>query len=184
MNLPRVSVVRVDLAQLVKNKIDIMTIAELHKLFLNSGKITTDSRDIPAGSIFFALKGDNFDGNNFVLDALGKGAAFAVADDASLEGKDERIIITKDVLKTLQDLARFHRESLSIPVVGLTGTNGKTTIASLLYQLFKKAGFKVGLLSTVKILVDDIEYKATHTTPDSVTINQYLAEMVEIVAAL
>lgn len=132
MNLPRVSVVRVDLAQLVKNKIDIMTIAELHKLFLNSGKVTTDSRDIPAGSIFFALKGDNFDGNNFVLDALGKGAAFAVADDASLEGKDERIIITKDVLKTLQDLARFHRESLSIPVVGLTGTNGKTTTKELI----------------------------------------------------
>jgi UDP-N-acetylmuramoyl-L-alanyl-D-glutamate--2,6-diaminopimelate ligase len=59
-------------------------------------------------------------------------------------------------------------------LVGITGTNGKTTIASL-YQL--KAGFKVGLISTVKILVDDIEYKATHTTPDSITINHYLAEM-------
>jgi UDP-N-acetylmuramoyl-L-alanyl-D-glutamate--2,6-diaminopimelate ligase len=55
-------------------------------------------------------------------------------------------------------------------LVGITGTNGKTTIASLLYQLFKKAGFKVGLISTVKILVDDVEYKATHTTPDSITI--------------
>ena len=73
----------------------------------------------------------------------------------------------------------FGDPSQNLKLVGITGTNGKTTIASLLYQLFKKAGFKVGLLSTVKILVDDIEYKATHTTPDSVTINQYLAEMVE-----
>jgi UDP-N-acetylmuramoyl-L-alanyl-D-glutamate--2,6-diaminopimelate ligase len=63
-------------------------------------------------------------------------------------------------------------------LVGITGTNGKTTIA-LLYQLFKKAGFKVGLISTVKILVDDVEYKATHTTPDSITINHYLAEMID-----
>jgi UDP-N-acetylmuramoyl-L-alanyl-D-glutamate--2,6-diaminopimelate ligase len=62
-------------------------------------------------------------------------------------------------------------------LVGITGTNGKTTIASLLYQLFKKAGYKVGLLSTVKIMVDDLEYKATHTTPDSLTINYYLSEM-------
>ncbi len=66
-----------------------------------------------------------------------------------------------------------------MPLVGVTGTNGKTTIASLLYQLFKKAGYKVGLLSTVKILVDDVEFKATHTTPDSVTINSYLDKMID-----
>ncbi len=73
----------------------------------------------------------------------------------------------------------YDNPSSKIPLIGITGTNGKTTIASLLYQLFKKAGYKVGLLSTVKILVDEIEYKATHTTPDSVTINNYLDEMVE-----
>ena len=72
----------------------------------------------------------------------------------------------------------FGDPSQDLKLVGITGTNGKTTIASLLYQLFKKAGFKVGLLSTVKILVDDVEYKATHTTPDSITINHYLKEMV------
>jgi UDP-N-acetylmuramoyl-L-alanyl-D-glutamate--2,6-diaminopimelate ligase len=66
-----------------------------------------------------------------------------------------------------------------LPLIGVTGTNGKTTIASLLYQLFKKAGYKVGLLSTVKILVDETEFKATHTTPDSVTINSYLDKMIE-----
>jgi UDP-N-acetylmuramoyl-L-alanyl-D-glutamate--2,6-diaminopimelate ligase len=71
----------------------------------------------------------------------------------------------------------FGNPSQNLKLVGITGTNGKTTVASLLYQLFKKAGFKVGLLSTVKILVDDKEYKATHTTPDSIKINHYLKEM-------
>ncbi len=73
----------------------------------------------------------------------------------------------------------YDNPSNKLHLVGVTGTNGKTTIASLLYQLFKKAGYKVGLLSTVKILVDETEYKATHTTPDSVTINNYLDKMLE-----
>ena len=71
----------------------------------------------------------------------------------------------------------YHNPSENLKLVGVTGTNGKTTIATLLYQLFKNAGYKVGLLSTVKILVDDTEYKATHTTPDSLTINAYLSLM-------
>ena len=73
----------------------------------------------------------------------------------------------------------YDNPSSKIPLIGVTGTNGKTTIASLLYQLFKKAGYKVGLLSTVKVLVDDVEFKATHTTPDSVTINRYLDKMID-----
>lgn len=73
----------------------------------------------------------------------------------------------------------YDNPSAKFPVVGVTGTNGKTTIASLLYQLFNKAGYKVGLLSTVKILIDETEYKATHTTPDSITINHYLDLMLE-----
>jgi UDP-N-acetylmuramoyl-L-alanyl-D-glutamate--2,6-diaminopimelate ligase len=73
----------------------------------------------------------------------------------------------------------FGNPSEKLKLVGVTGTNGKTTIASLLFQLFEKAGFKVGLLSTVKIMVDQTEYKATHTTPDSITINHYLNEMIE-----
>jgi UDP-N-acetylmuramoyl-L-alanyl-D-glutamate--2,6-diaminopimelate ligase len=70
--------------------------------------------------------------------------------------------------------------SENLRLVGVTGTNGKTTIATLLYQLFKNAGYKVGLLSTVKIMVDNTEYKATHTTPDSLTINKYLKEMNDV----
>ncbi|MDG1038542.1 MAG: UDP-N-acetylmuramoyl-L-alanyl-D-glutamate--2,6-diaminopimelate ligase, partial [Polaribacter sp.] len=73
----------------------------------------------------------------------------------------------------------YNNPSKILPLIGVTGTNGKTTIVSLLYQLFKKAGYKVGLLSTVKILVDETEFKATHTTPDSVTINSYLDKMIE-----
>ena len=73
----------------------------------------------------------------------------------------------------------YENPSSKIPLIGVTGTNGKTTIASLLYQLFKKAGYKVGLLSTVKVLVDDVEFKATHTTPDSITINRYLDKMID-----
>merc|ERR1712000_464732 len=71
----------------------------------------------------------------------------------------------------------YGNPSKNLKLVGVTGTNGKTTVTSLLYQLFKKAGYKVGLLSTVKIMVDNTEYKATHTTPDSLTINKYLKLM-------
>ena len=73
----------------------------------------------------------------------------------------------------------YDNPSSKIPLIGVTGTNGKTTIASLLYQLFKKAGYRVGLLSTVKVLVDDVEFEATHTTPDSITINGYLDKMID-----
>jgi UDP-N-acetylmuramoyl-L-alanyl-D-glutamate--2,6-diaminopimelate ligase len=88
----------------------------------------------------------------------------------------------KDTNTALAFLAAnyYGNPSQNLKLVGITGTNGKTTIASLLYQLFQKAGYKVGLLSTVKIMVDDKEYKATHTTPDSLTINYYLAEMSEM----
>jgi len=91
-------------------------------------------------------------------------------------------IQVKDTNSALAMMATnfYGNPSQNLKLVGITGTNGKTTIASLLYQLFKKAGFKVGLLSTVKIMVDDVEYKATHTTPDSLTINYYLAAMSEV----
>ena len=75
----------------------------------------------------------------------------------------------------------YDNPSSKIPLIGVTGTNGKTTIASLLYQLFKKAGYKVGLLSTVKVLVDEIAFKATHTTPDSITINSYVDKMLSLI---
>lgn len=91
------------------------------------GRITTDSRTIERGAIFFALRGENFDANRYVLSALEAGAAYAVADDPALRGVNKRIMVVDNVLQTLQDLAREHRRALGIPIFALTGSNGKTT---------------------------------------------------------
>lgn len=109
----------------------IMKTDELYKIFLESKGVSTDSRAITPGSIFFALKGDNFDGNSFALKAIEGGAKCAVIDDKSLPVNDN-LILVKDVLLALQDLARYHRIKLGIPIVGLTGTNGKTTTKELI----------------------------------------------------
>jgi len=110
---------------------------ELYEYFLKSGKICTDSRNVSAGSIFFALKGENFDGNKFANDALRKGAALAVVDDPSLKDQPG-LFRVENVLSGLQALARHHRETLKIPIIGLTGSNGKTTTKELLREVLKK----------------------------------------------
>lgn len=106
-------------------------IKDLYQLFNLCSAITTDSRNITEGSMFFALKGTNFDGNKFAISALNKGAKIAVVDDKSLFGKDARLFFVDNVLKALQDLARYHRRQLGIPIIGITGTNGKTTTKEL-----------------------------------------------------
>ena len=107
-----------------------MNLASLYQIFLDHPEVTTDSRNIRSGSIFFALKGDNFNGNAFAMAALGKGAAYAVVDEACYATED-RILLVEDVLTTLQGLARLHRQSTGIPVLAITGTNGKTTTKEL-----------------------------------------------------
>ena len=107
-----------------------MEIEELYKLYTEHPVVTTDSRDCPEGSIFFALKGESFDGNKFAVAALEKGCAYAVVDEAEY-ATDKRCILVKDVLTTFKELAREHRRHFSIPVVGITGTNGKTTTKEL-----------------------------------------------------
>ncbi|WP_418494487.1 UDP-N-acetylmuramoyl-tripeptide--D-alanyl-D-alanine ligase [Coprobacter sp.] len=107
-----------------------MTIEELYSIFKEHRTITTDSRKCICDSIFFALKGENFDGNKFALRALSEGCAYAVVDDPEV-ATDERIILVNNVLQTLQALARFHRRVLNIPVIAITGTNGKTTTKEL-----------------------------------------------------
>ena len=108
-----------------------MNIVKLYFVFLQHPIITIDSRDCPAGSIFFALKGEKFDGNDFIKQALRNGAAFAVGDRADLP-KDKRIIRVDNVLKSLQDLAYIHRkQQKNIDVIAITGTNGKTTTKEL-----------------------------------------------------
>jgi UDP-N-acetylmuramoyl-tripeptide--D-alanyl-D-alanine ligase len=118
-----------------------MEIAELYKLYQQHPQITTDSRDCPKGSIFLALKGESFDGNQFAASALEKGCAYAIVDDKSvIPDSDNRFILVDDCLQTFKDLAREHRRQFDIPVIGITGTNGKTTtkelVAAVLSQKF------------------------------------------------
>ncbi len=114
-----------------------MNIQDLYNKFQESGKVSTDTRQINAGSIFFALKGDKFNANTFASQALEKGASFAVIDEQEYAAND-RCILVDDVLATLQQLARYHRDQLNIPVIGLTGSNGKTTSKELLHAVLSK----------------------------------------------
>ena len=145
-------------------------------------KIDFDSRNIGENDVFVAIRGTISDGHDYIGKAISLGAV-AIICETFPEDLTNGItyIQVKDSNKALAFMAAnyFGNPSQNLKLVGITGTNGKTTIASLLFQLFKKAGFKVGLLSTVKIMVDDVEYKATHTTPDSITINHYLKEMID-----
>ncbi len=146
-------------------------------------KLEFDSRKIEANDVFIAIRGTISNGHDFIQKAIELGATVIVCD--TLPDQLEvgiTYVHVGDTNKALAFMAAnyFDNPSKDLKLVGITGTNGKTTIASLLFQLFKKAGFKVGLISTVKIMVDEIEYKATHTTPDSITINHYLAEMIEM----
>ena len=144
-------------------------------------KIEFDSRKIQENDVFVAIRGTISNGHDFIETAINLGAVSVICDmlpEVIVTGVT--YIQVKDTNSALAFMANnfYGNPSSKLKLVGITGTNGKTTIASLLYQLFKKAGFKVGLLSTVKIKVDEFEYKATHTTPDSLSINYYLNEMV------
>jgi len=144
-------------------------------------KMEFDSRKVSENDVFIAIRGTISDGHEFIETAINKGAIAIICDVFP------QIIVTgityikvNDTNKAMAVMAAnyFDNPSKKLKLIGITGTNGKTTIASLLFQLFQKAGYKTGLLSTVKIVVDTNEYKATHTTPDSISINHYLNEMV------
>jgi len=120
------------------------TITELYELYKKHTTVTTDSRNCPAGSLFIALKGDNFNGNHFAKQALDLGSSFAVVDEPDAV-TDPRILLVDDCLKTLQGLAAHHRRQCDIPVIGITGTNGKTTTKELMASVLSK---KYNLLYT------------------------------------
>ena len=117
-----------------------VTIQDLYQLYLQYPSVQTDTRKIKQGDIFFALSGPNFNGNNFALTALEKGAAYAIVDD-DIQGADNRIIRVEDTLITLQELAKYHRKQFNIPFIAITGSNGKTTtkelVSSVLASHFK-----------------------------------------------
>jgi UDP-N-acetylmuramoyl-L-alanyl-D-glutamate--2,6-diaminopimelate ligase len=141
-----------------------------------------DSRKVENNDVFVAQKGVSVDGHLYIDTAIKLGAIAVVCEifpQAQKQGVTYIQVADANVALAIMASNFYDNPSANIPLVGVTGTNGKTTIASLLYQLFKKAGYKVGLLSTVKVLVDETEFKATHTTPDSVTINGYLDTMID-----
>ena len=155
--------------------------------------IEFDSRKVVAGSMFVATRGTAVDGHDYIGKAIEAGASVVVCEEfdnaqctmhnAQLNEKFNEVVIVrvKDSAEALGRMASnfYGRPSEQLTLVGVTGTNGKTTIATLLYQLHRTLGYKVGLLSTVCNYVDDKAIESTHTTPDAVALNALLAEMVE-----
>jgi UDP-N-acetylmuramoyl-L-alanyl-D-glutamate--2,6-diaminopimelate ligase len=146
------------------------------------GKLCFDSRKVEKGDVFVAVKGTLSDGHTFIPEVIKKGATAVVCEE--WPGKTVIPCTILQVLNSHEALARmaseyYDRPSEKLHLVGVTGTNGKTTIASLLYQLFTNLGYKCGLLSTINTRVAGKTADATHTTPDPLQINALLAEMVE-----
>jgi UDP-N-acetylmuramoyl-tripeptide--D-alanyl-D-alanine ligase len=142
-----------------------ITTQQLYQLYLQHPVISTDTRKIAAGSLFFALKGDKFDANTFAQQAIAAGAAYAVIDNPEYQLGDEYLLVA-DVLTALQDLARHHRRQLSIPVIGLTGTNGKTTtkelINAVLSQHFKTQATQGNLNNHIGVPLTILTIDASH----------------------
>ena len=143
--------------------------------------IEFDSRKVVAGSMFVATRGTAVDGHDYIGKAIEAGASVVVCEEKPELQADAVFIMVKDSAEALGRMASnfYGRPSEQLTLVGVTGTNGKTTIATLLYQLHRALGYKVGLLSTVCNYVDDKAIESTHTTPDAVALNALLAEMVE-----
>lgn len=114
-----------------------MEISEIYKIYLSSSTVCTDTREIKKNALFFALKGENFNGNKFAEEALQKGASYVIIDEVEYK-KYDNIVLVKDVLKTLQELANYHRKQLTIPFIGITGSNGKTTSKELINSVLSK----------------------------------------------
>ena len=162
----------------------------LHKVSVNAvygdtnvkvAQVDFDSRKVVKDSLFVAQKGISVDGHLYIDKAIRLGATTIICEELPIRLEANITFIqVEDSSKTLAIIASnfYDNPSSKLKLIGVTGTNGKTTVASLLYQLFKKSGYKTGLLSTVQILVDTTVFNATHTTPDSVTINYYLHQMV------
>ena len=142
--------------------------------------IQYDSRKVEKNDLFVAIKGVHSDGHSFIEKAIENGASVIVAETLP-EHKIENItyVEVQSSSSALAFMAAnfYQHPSENLRLIGVTGTNGKTTVASLLYNLFKAAGYKVGLISTVKVMVDNTSHSTSHTTPDSLVINSYLQQM-------
>ena len=163
----------------------------LYKVEINSvtgdtslivSKIEFDSRLVNEGDVYVAIPGVNVDGHDFITQAIQNGAKCIISEKTS-EQKIEGIVYVnvKSSRKALAILSSnyFDNPSSKLNLIGVTGTNGKTTIATLLFDLYSSLGLKSGLISTVNILYDNKNLNASQTTPDSLSINRYLSEMVK-----
>jgi UDP-N-acetylmuramoyl-L-alanyl-D-glutamate--2,6-diaminopimelate ligase len=165
---------------------DILYKVTLEKVVGNTAlairEIHFDSRKVGLDDVFVATRGTLVDGHDYIKKAVDKGAIAVVCEEMPKQLVNGITYIqVSDSQQALAIMAAnyYDNPSENIKLVGITGTNGKTTIATLLFNLFKAAGYEVGLLSTVKIMVGNKQHSATHTTPDSLTINRYLKEMTE-----
>jgi UDP-N-acetylmuramoyl-L-alanyl-D-glutamate--2,6-diaminopimelate ligase len=165
---------------------DILYKVTLEKVVGNTAlairEIHFDSRKVGLDDVFVATRGTLVDGHDYIKIAVDKGAIAVVCEEMPKQLVNGITYIqVSDSQQALAIMAAnyYDNPSENIKLVGITGTNGKTTIATLLFNLFKAAGYEVGLLSTVKIMVGNKQHSATHTTPDSLTINRYLKEMTE-----
>ncbi len=145
--------------------------------------IAFDSRKVGLDDVFVAIKGTVTDGHKFIEQVVAAGAKAIICEELPSAMVNGVVYVEVDNgNKALAIMASnyYGNPSKNLKLIGITGTNGKTTISSLLYQLFKKAGFKVGLISTIKIMVDDNVYTTSHTTPDALTINYHMHLMNEV----
>ncbi len=160
-------------------KVTINAVTGSTQVSINS--LQFDSRKVSFNDCFVAISGTLTHGNEFIDAALSNGALVIVCEKIPINIINGVTYVEVDDTKNALSIMAsnyYDNPSQKLNLIGITGTNGKTTIATLLYQLFKNAGFKSGLLSTVKIMVDEVEYPATHTTPDPILINEYLNQMV------
>lgn len=144
--------------------------------------LTYDSRKVEAGNCFFAVRGTQSDGHNFIAKAIEAGAAAVVCEQLPEVLKPEvSYVVVRDTNAAMADIAATYYDNPSheLNLVGVTGTNGKTTVATLLYDLYRKMGYRAGLISTVVYRIDEREIPSTHTTPDAIRLNAMLREMVD-----
>ena len=165
---------------------DILYKVSLEKVVGNTAlafrELQFDSRKVGLDDVFVAIDGTQSDGHQFIKKAIDQGALAVVCQQMPKEIINGITYLqVQDTHQALAIMAShfYGNPSKDLQLVGVTGTNGKTTIATLLYTLFTSAGYKVGLLSTIKIIMGTTEHQATHTTPDSLTINKYLRQMVD-----
>ena len=163
---------------------DILYKVSIESVIGNTGRTIAalhyDSRNVGKNDVFIAIKGSAYDGHEFINTAISQGVSVVVCQELPFELVDSVTYVV--VLSSSQALATmasnyYENPSENLKLIGITGTNGKTTVATLLYELFKNAGYKVGLISTVKIMVDSKRYPTAHTTPDSLVINAFLSQM-------